>query len=155
MKKILYVIGAIIIVVGVVVLISVLRRKPEVLVGFNPAEPVEPGGGVTVVTASNPTSTLTAQQFDEKLKVQYIKDSDFDGLSAEEEQNLRTDVNNPDSDGDGILDGDEKLYKTDPLKADSDSDGMKDGAEILRGRDPLKKDGPPLTIQPSISTSSR
>ncbi len=64
-------------------------------------------------------------------------DSDFDGLSDEEEAALGTDPTNPDSDGDGLSDGAEvDEHGTDPLAADSDSDGMDDGFEIAQGFDP-------------------
>jgi len=43
------------------------------------------------------------------------KDSDNDGLSDKEENQLGTDPNNPDSDGDGIKDGQEVLDGTNPL----------------------------------------
>lgn len=98
------------------------------------------GAGTTVATTTV-VSTATID-FDRRLKSQYTKDRDLDGLLDADETKAGTNPENPDSDADGILDGGEiTITKTDPLKADTDGDGMKDGAEILRGRDPLKKDG--------------
>ncbi len=87
-------------------------------------------------------------------------DSDFDGISDQEEKNIGTDPENQDSDYDGWLDGGEVeygtnplkpdtdgdtlsdydeliIYKTDPLKIDSDDDGFDDNVEINSGHDPL------------------
>lgn len=70
------------------------------------------------------------------------QDSDGDGLTNAEEENLQTDPFNPDSDGDGITDGDEvQLYNTNPLLPDSDEDGLTDGEELLGYQtDPLNPD---------------
>ncbi len=47
-------------------------------------------------------------------------DTDGDGLSDEQEQQLGTDANDPDTDGDGVNDGDEvNVHGTDPLDASS------------------------------------
>ena len=56
-------------------------------------------------------------------------DSDNDGLSDEEEQNIGTNPNNVDSDSDGMWDGWENCYDLDPLNAsdrflDLDGDGL-------------------------------
>ena len=57
-------------------------------------------------------------------------DSDQDGLSNYQENQLGTDKDIPDSDGDGIIDGDEvETTLTDPTLADTDGDGYDDGAE--------------------------
>lgn len=65
-------------------------------------------------------------------------DSDDDGLSDVQENQLGTDPFNWDTDGDGLSDGDEVLiWKTDPLKFDSDGDGYGDGEEIKNGYNPL------------------
>ena len=50
-------------------------------------------------------------------------DTDDDGLTDDEEEELGTDPNNPDTDGDGIPDGDEVDNGTDPL--DPNSPGKK------------------------------
>ena len=64
-------------------------------------------------------------------------DSDFDGLSDEEEGMYGTDLNKIDNDEDGLTDRDEvKVFKTDPNNADTDGDGFMDGEEIRAGFDP-------------------
>ncbi|GIV51966.1 MAG: hypothetical protein KatS3mg038_2487 [Candidatus Kapaibacterium sp.] len=71
-----------------------------------------------------------------------ITDSDNDGLTDLEEEQLGTDPYNPDTDGDGLKDGEEvKVYRTDPKNPDTDGDGLKDGAEVKQYKtDPLKAD---------------
>ena len=56
-------------------------------------------------------------------------DSDGDGLSDAEENQLGTNPNDADSDNDGVNDGDEVAAGTDPLNADSDGDSVEDGAD--------------------------
>ncbi|MDP2586831.1 MAG: hypothetical protein Q8P32_03605 [Candidatus Komeilibacteria bacterium] len=64
-------------------------------------------------------------------------DSDKDGLSDQEENNLGTNPMEPDSDNDGLSDREEvKVYLTDPLNPDSDGDGYLDGAEVNSGYNP-------------------
>ena len=66
------------------------------------------------------------------------KDSDCDGLTNDQEDQLGTDKNDADTDDDGVKDGDEvngvkigdKTYKSDPKKADTDGDGIFDGTEM-------------------------
>ncbi len=66
------------------------------------------------------------------------KDSDNDGLTDSQEDQLGTDLNNPDSDKDGLTDGAEvNTHKTNPLIADTDEGGIIDGDEVLVGSDPL------------------
>lgn len=66
------------------------------------------------------------------------KDTDGDGLSDEEENELGTNPNHTDSDNDGLTDGDEvNTYKTNPLDSDTDKGGVSDGNEVQRGTDPL------------------
>lgn len=60
-----------------------------------------------------------------------ILDSDFDGLSDEQEREIGTDPFNPDTDYDGLLDGEEvNTYGSNPLDPDTDSDGLLDGEEV-------------------------
>lgn len=67
-------------------------------------------------------------------------DSDGDGLTNAEEEELGTDPKDADSDGDGIDDPDEIDLGTDPTDADSDADGLEDGEEQDLGTDPLVDD---------------
>lgn len=65
-------------------------------------------------------------------------DSDGDGLTDLQEEQLGTDPNNPDTDGDGLTDYEEVvLYGTDPLNPDTDGDGFSDGEEVRAGYNPL------------------
>lgn len=69
-------------------------------------------------------------------------DSDADGLTDAEEEQIGTDPYDPDTDKDGLTDGEEvKVYHTDPLNPDSDWDGLTDGAEVLTYKtNPLDRD---------------
>lgn len=59
-----------------------------------------------------------------------VTDTDGDGLSNREEQQVGTNPNTADSDNDGLVDGEELRYGTNPEVADSDNDGLTDTAEI-------------------------
>ena len=63
-------------------------------------------------------------------------DTDGDGLTNKEEEELGTDLELSDSDGDGIDDPDEIDAGSDPLAPDSDDDGLTDGEERELGSDP-------------------
>ncbi|MEE0185053.1 MAG: cellulose binding domain-containing protein [Oscillospiraceae bacterium] len=68
-------------------------------------------------------------------------DNDQDGLSNYEEYLLGTDPLVADSDYDGLSDGDEEnIYGTDPLNPDTDGDSLFDGDEIALGLNPLVAD---------------
>jgi len=67
-------------------------------------------------------------------------DSDGDGLTDIEEEEMGLDPNDSDSDGDGLNDGDELDAGSDPLDPDSDDDGLNDGDEIGYGTDPMVVD---------------
>ncbi len=70
-------------------------------------------------------------------------DTDRDGLKdGEEMQKYNTDPKNPDSDGDQLKDGEEVLtYSTNPLRVDTDEDGLDDFAEVITYKsDPNKID---------------
>ncbi|NUM56869.1 MAG: PQQ-dependent sugar dehydrogenase, partial [Candidatus Hydrogenedentes bacterium] len=69
-------------------------------------------------------------------------DSDSDGLTDSQEQELGTDPNDPDTDDDGLSDGAEvNTHGTNPKKADTDDDGLSDGAEVnTHGTNPKKAD---------------
>lgn len=67
-----------------------------------------------------------------------LEDSDGDGLTDGEEDEIGTDPQNPDTDGDGLQDGEEvDDYETDPLVPDTDAGGVNDGDEVTNGTDPL------------------
>lgn len=103
--------------------------------------------GLTV-TAGDPNRDtdgdgLTNDQEEELGTDPEIADTDGDGLSdGVEFLKTKTDPKAADSDGDGLSDGDEvNNYKTDPNKADTDGDGLKDSDEInVHKTDPLKAD---------------
>jgi thiol-disulfide isomerase/thioredoxin len=65
-----------------------------------------------------------------------LKDSDGDGLSDKEENELGTELDESDSDGDGLSDFDEVELGTDPTNEDSDGDGRIDGDEVDNDTDP-------------------
>lgn len=82
-------------------------------------------------SAENPAAYVTPPVVEDN------KDSDNDGLTDTEEQNLGTDPNIADTDGDGLADGDEvKLFKTSPISMHSDSDAFDDGTEVKNGYNP-------------------
>ena len=64
-------------------------------------------------------------------------DTDGDGIKDPDEVDAGTDPTLADTDGDGIDDGDEADYGTDPLDADCDGDGWLDGDEVAAGTNPL------------------
>ncbi|MBU4216298.1 hypothetical protein L6270_02710 [Candidatus Parcubacteria bacterium] len=64
-------------------------------------------------------------------------DTDKDGLTDAEEQQLGTNIDSTDTDSDGLFDREEvKVYKTNALNPDTDGDGMSDGDEVKIGRNP-------------------
>ena len=73
---------------------------------------------------------------DTSLYAKWEQDSDSDGLSDEDEKNIKTDPYNPDTDGDGLSDYEEVyLTNTDPTIADNknldtDGDGLSDYEEV-------------------------
>lgn len=98
----------------------------------------------TITTNIEPSST-TNTVVNTTITVQLTKpdpgslpvDTDRDGLTDDEEEELGTDRNKIDTDGDGLFDREEvKVYGTNPLKSDTDGDGNEDGAEVANGFDP-------------------
>ena len=59
------------------------------------------------------------------------RDSDNDGLTDEEEENLGTNPNDPDTDADGLNDGEELDLGTNPNNADTDGDGTNDTFDVF------------------------
>lgn len=81
-------------------------------------------------------------------------DTDKDGLTDAEEQQLGTNINNTDTDSDGLFDREEvKVYKTNALIADTDADGMSDGDEVKIGRNPAGEGSLLNTIATSTPAS--
>ena len=122
--------------------------------GTDPLDPDTDDGGVDdgteVMNGTIPKDDPTDDRED--------KDSDFDGLTDPQENQLGTDPNNPDTDGDGLKDGAEVfVYETDPLDVDTDDGGISDGDEVANGTQP--KDNPeddrPLTDQDRDGLSDR
>ncbi len=108
-------------------------------------------GDVTVYGSAANTSTIDAELLSSLDGSDVVTptqtDSDEDGLTDDEEEELGTDPNNPDTDGDGISDGDEVENGTDPLDpndpgegTDSDEDGLTDDEEEELGTDPNNPD---------------
>ena len=62
-----------------------------------------------------------------------ITDADMDGLSAEEETALGTNLQNPDTDGDGFFDGEEVAQGTNPLERTSYPAGTPRGPALALG----------------------
>ena len=102
---------------------------------------------VNVVTSGDsdndgiPDDIEMANGMNPRDPVDAFEDVDNDGLSALEEYQQGTDINNADSDGDGIKDGEELItgvdgFITNPMIADTDGDGLTDGQEIEVGSDP-------------------
>ncbi len=74
---------------------------------------------------------------EEAIEDNVNKDTDQDGLTDIEEEELGLNINKADSDEDGLFDREEvKIYRTDPLNKDSDGDGYEDGAEVKGGYNP-------------------
>ncbi|KKK95634.1 hypothetical protein LCGC14_2670820, partial [marine sediment metagenome] len=89
----------------------------------------------------------------------YGRDSDFDGLSDWQENNLyNTDPLNPDSDGDGIPDGWEVSNSLDPLMDDSnndpDGDNLSNIEEYMYNTDPNDPDGDGLNDGDEIENNT-
>ncbi|WP_205895469.1 Ig-like domain-containing protein [Metapseudomonas otitidis] len=69
------------------------------------------------------------------------EDRDGDGLTALEEQEYGSSLQNPDTDGDELSDGDEvHIHHTDPTRADTDGDWVNDSEELAHASNPLKVD---------------
>ncbi|MFT5680906.1 MAG: peroxiredoxin [Myxococcota bacterium] len=81
-------------------------------------------------------------------------DSDDDGLTNAEEEDLGTNPDKADSDGDGIDDADEVDDGTDPTEADSDGDGLEDGEEADYGTDALSADSDTDGVSDGIEVSN-
>jgi len=94
----------------------------------------------TTETLTDPASGVALIELDVVLDAG--ADTDSDGLTDCEENDLGTDPGDADSDDDGLPDGEEVAdHGTDPLDDDSDDDGLTDGDEVnVHGTDPLDDD---------------
>jgi hypothetical protein len=84
----------------------------------------EPNGVHTVAAVSDPM----------------LADTDMDGLTDLQEQQLATNPQDSDTDNDGVGDYAEILAQTDPKHFDSDNDGLSDGTEAAFGSNPKSED---------------
>ncbi len=106
-------------------------------------EPVPEPSSQTVVTTEpsvipqpEPAPAPTPEPEPEPVMA---KDSDFDGLTDDQERDLGTDHLKADSDGDGLIDYAEvNIYLSNPLDVDTDDDGYNDGKEVTNGFDPTR-----------------
>lgn len=88
-------------------------------------EPTEPSIETPVVVPPEPEPIVESP------------DTDGDGLSDAEEDQLGTDLTLTDTDADGLNDAEEvRMYGTDPLNQDTDGDGFVDGVEVANGFNP-------------------
>ncbi len=83
-----------------------------------------PGAGATATPPPQRGETGTEPADADEI------DTDDDGLTDAEEEELGTDPNNLDTDGDLLYDGGELVYRTGVLDPDSDGDGLPDGNEV-------------------------
>ncbi len=90
----------------------------------------DPNGPGKLFNVPGTQSTTTIQ-------VQDTMDTDNDGLTDREENELGTNISKIDSDSDKLDDYAEvNTYKTDPLNPDTDGDGYLDGTEVENGYNP-------------------
>lgn len=97
--------------------------------------PPSPRPGAT--TAPSPQRSETGTETADADEI----DTDDDGLTDAEEEELGTDLNNLDTDGDLLYDGGELVYGTGVLDPDTDGDGLPDGNEVyIIGTNPAVAD---------------
>ena len=143
---IIIIVAVVIIVVGGgIFLISAWRNRQAVSTNINtnqtniaPALPnVNQQNNLPAIN-SNVNTVNTNQPANVNSQVVVPLDSDHDGLTDQEENNIGTDPYKADTDGDGLTDYEEvKIYKTNPLNPDTDGDGYSDGVEVRTGNNPL------------------
>jgi len=119
-----------------------LPDEYEAEYGCDPLNPDSDGDGLPdgyeiLMVGSDPINTMSIE--DTFTDGEY--DSDEDELSNYKEYVLGTNPLVADSDYDGLSDGDEEnVYETDPLNSDTDGDSLSDGDEIALGLNPLVAD---------------
>ena len=150
-----------------------LRSDPEAneMFDLSVVGSLLPGGSVSIQSGPSASGVFiwsTSEVFRDNDPPDYVKlvdntgatvqqvncpgsaDTDGDGLTDAQEQQLGTDPNNPDTDADGLTDGDEQnVHGTNPLVADTDGDGSTDGEEIAQGTDPLDASSTPVNGIPN------
>lgn len=85
------------------------------------------------------------------------RDSDHDGLADWWERKYFGDVrqgSGTDSDGDGLTNAQEQELGTNPTLADTDGDGYSDREEVAAGSDPLDPNSAPVTAKRSLEVIS-
>lgn len=105
-----------------------------------------PGGTYLVGLTLTPDSEHMSFNTSTTLMIGHpLTDSDGDGLSDEEETNVRnTDPQKADSDDDGLSDYAEiRIHQTPPNDPDADDDGFADSAEIGLGLSPVNASSVP------------
>ena len=146
LRKVILIVLAIVVIAGGVV----------ILLGSDVFNSQDTSTQVEVVNDVNAIDTSSVD--DEEILVELptvvastMIDTDGDGLSDEEEQQLGLDIQKQDTDSDGLFDWEEvKVYQTNPLKSDTDGDGNLDGTEVANGYNP-KGPGLLLDLQAEIS----
>lgn len=88
-------------------------------------------------------------------RIEFILDSDNDGMPDTWEQQFNFNPNNPadadqDPDNDGLRNGDEFRIGTNPRLADTDGDGFSDGEEVRLGYNPLDPNSRPPQSGPVL-----
>lgn len=96
------------------------------------------GDGVINIEDQCPGTPLGEEVNVDGCPITQSIDSDFDGLTDDQEFELGTNPFNPDSDFDNLSDGEEvNVFGTNPLNPDTDFGGVQDFEEILAGTNPL------------------
>jgi len=108
--------------------------------------PPSPRPGATIAPATETDTDddgLTDAEEEEIGSDPNDLDTDGDVLYDGGEFAFDTDIFDPDSDGDGLQDGNEAYtVGSDPAVADTDGDGVNDGDEIANGSNPLIQNAP-------------
>jgi hypothetical protein len=110
------------------------EEDPEDTDGDGLADSMEEAGWDITITTASGMQTIQVNSDP------WLKDTDFDGLSDSEEQDLHSNPRDGDTDGDGLGDSAEEGLSSNIAHYDSDGDGLSDSTEVTIGSDPLKVD---------------